>query len=556
MNTICFHSVQHRALLFFVLALALALRMDGDTTGVAPLRAKAEEGDSFAQYYLGMAYVEGRAVPKDLVEAYVWLSLAAENRSSGNPLIAVIPEMSPYQLAAARFRLDELRRTTPGVVSVAQEKTLAPPADGQVAALQREIATFRADNEKLNNALTAAAKEMDGARKAFEVADQRARRAETDLSASRSRVAELVDANQKLEGQTRAAAVEIADAAQTKTALATAQLHLQESEGSLADLQRDRDVQAKSLAAAQTAAASRVGETTRQFAELQRQLQQAREESADLHKQNQSLRETSQSLERHSAETADAVRQLAEAKTTIEQLKHDNADLEARRAALAVRIAQIAPTAVAVTPAAVASTGASTVDEVARLKEDLRRAESKVEMTVRSFELAQQENERLKTQIAQAGASTIQKQDLDAALAEARQTLEMTRAEADKTSAELATQGATLRQLQAANASLAAENALLKTPVSVAAVDRPVGSITRAGQATTITRSVANLPPVSPPPPTAAPRTHRVVSGDTLTRISNKYYGTASRWQEIYTANRDKLSSADVLPLNVELNIP
>ena len=42
--------------------------------------------------------------------------------------------------------------------------------------------------------------------------------------------------------------------------------------------------------------------------------------------------------------------------------------------------------------------------------------------------------------MAQTGASTIQKQDLDGALAEARQTLEMTRAEADKTSAELATQ--------------------------------------------------------------------------------------------------------------------
>ena len=43
---------------------------------------------------------------------------------------------------------------------------------------------------------------------------------------------------------------------------------------------------------------------------------------------------------------------------------------------------------------------------------------------------------------------------------------------------------------------------------------------------------------------------HRVVSGDTLTRISSRYYGTPSRWQEIYNANRDKLGSADALPLD------
>jgi nucleoid-associated protein YgaU len=63
-------------------------------------------------------------------------------------------------------------------------------------------------------------------------------------------------------------------------------------------------------------------------------------------------------------------------------------------------------------------------------------------------------------------------------------------------------------------------------------------------------------PMASAPPPAPAPRTHRVVSGDTLTRISSRYYGTSTRWQDIYNANRDKLQSADALPLDAELKIP
>jgi hypothetical protein len=41
---------------------------------------------------------------------------------------------------------------------------------------------------------------------------------------------------------------------------------------------------------------------------------------------------------------------------------------------------------------------------VARLKSDLARAEQKVEMTVRSFALMREENERLKAQLGTAGA--------------------------------------------------------------------------------------------------------------------------------------------------------
>ena len=51
-------------------------------------------------------------------------------------------------------------------------------------------------------------------------------------------------------------------------------------------------------------------------------------------------------------------------------------------------------------------------------------------------------------------------------------------------------------------------------------------------------------------------RTHTVVEGDSLTRISMRYYGTAARWQDIYRANRDLLSTANALRPGQELRIP
>jgi len=125
------------------------------------------------------------------------------------------------------------------------------------------------------------------------------------------------------------AAGQIDAAAQTKTALGVAEQRARQAEASLVTLQRERDnlrqqleAADRNLAAAQTAAASRAGENTRQLAELQLQLQQAKEELAELHSQNQSLHETSQRLEHEKKETADAVRQLAEAQTALEQMKH------------------------------------------------------------------------------------------------------------------------------------------------------------------------------------------------------------------------------------------
>jgi len=67
--------------------------------------------------------------------------------------------------------------------------------------------------------------------------------------------------------------------------------------------------------------------------------------------------------------------------------------------------------------------------------------------------------------------------------------------------------------------------------------------------------------PVNPPanqstPPADAPRTYTVQTGDSLSGISRRFYGTPSRWIDIYQANRDRLSSENALRVGQTLRIP
>jgi LysM repeat protein len=60
-----------------------------------------------------------------------------------------------------------------------------------------------------------------------------------------------------------------------------------------------------------------------------------------------------------------------------------------------------------------------------------------------------------------------------------------------------------------------------------------------------------------PRPAAAAGRHHVVARGDTLFSLALKYYGTRSRWRDIFAANRGALSSENApLKIGTELKIP
>lgn len=48
---------------------------------------------------------------------------------------------------------------------------------------------------------------------------------------------------------------------------------------------------------------------------------------------------------------------------------------------------------------------------------------------------------------------------------------------------------------------------------------------------------------------------HRVVDGDSLETLAERYLGTAQRADQIYQANRERLASPDLLPIGTELTI-
>jgi nucleoid-associated protein YgaU len=52
------------------------------------------------------------------------------------------------------------------------------------------------------------------------------------------------------------------------------------------------------------------------------------------------------------------------------------------------------------------------------------------------------------------------------------------------------------------------------------------------------------------------PRTHKIVDGDTLPSLAERYLGSADRASEFYQANRDVLPAPAILPIGAELKIP
>ena len=49
---------------------------------------------------------------------------------------------------------------------------------------------------------------------------------------------------------------------------------------------------------------------------------------------------------------------------------------------------------------------------------------------------------------------------------------------------------------------------------------------------------------------------YTVAKGDTLQKISKKFYGTTKRWNKIYDANKDTLKAPDKIRVGQVLNIP
>ena len=84
----------------------------------------------------------------------------------------------------------------------------------------------------------------------------------------------------------------------------------------------------------------------------------------------------------------------------------------------------------------------------------------------------------------------------------------------------------------------------------------------RASSASGAPAARADFSDVQSSSSTTAPRTYEqektytVVSGDTLSKIAKREYGSAEKWHAIYEANRDKIKNPDLIYPGQVLTLP
>lgn len=97
------------------------------------------------------------------------------------------------------------------------------------------------------------------------------------------------------------------------------------------------------------------------------------------------------------------------------------------------------------------------------------------------------------------------------------------------------------------------ENATLKQQLAAAQVAKTATE--NSSKAVAQTTSDTTIPPqISQPAVTN--QIYNVVSGDTLSKIATKFYGNPAKWNSIFEANKDTLSSPDDLRAGQTLVIP
>jgi nucleoid-associated protein YgaU len=185
----------------------------------------------------------------------------------------------------------------------------------------------------------------------------------------------------------------------------------------------------------------------------------------------------------------------------------------------------------------------------------LAELQDKLAVSLRSFSVLQDENAQLKASIEKASAENA---GLTQQLEAARSSNASLQTQAAAT-AQIEPLRTELRQAQDVSSQLSIENEQLRTRLALQSPSpgssRPAP--TRPGQAMTAAAAPAPAPEeaaAAPPPP--APKTYVVVEGDTLTKISRKFFGTSARWEDILKANRDVVKDEKGLVVGSTLKIP
>ncbi len=454
-----------------------------------------------------------------------------------NELESTVAE-SARQLAAAGTAQAELQRQLADATTAQQNATKTKGGDdaqlrrerdelsGRVAELAGEVAQLRTDRERMQKLLADSGKQLrdstaDASRiKELETQTTGLQSSLASVSSEASQAKEQINALTKAKEETQAQVTSLQNSLATKSAAPA----YPDLSGKVSELETQLSNLQATLAA--KPAAPVYPDLSGRVSELEAQLAASKHGNAPVYPNL-----ASRVVELETA-LADSKRQLADTQTSLH----------------AAEQAKAAPVAAEANPT--------------DLQKQLAETEDKLATALRGYTLLEQERDAQAAKASQAaGTVTAERNTLAAQVATLTSEVEQLKAGAQSSSgasqaeisrlnesltalqhstaqnaSDLAATRALLQQIQGANAVLAGENYQLKTMLA---------------------RSTGAPGPVKIAPatiPTA--RVHVVAAGDSLSRISQHYYGTANRWQEIYNANRDKIGPDGVLRIGTDLRIP
>jgi nucleoid-associated protein YgaU len=227
---------------------------------------------------------------------------------------------------------------------------------------------------------------------------------------------------------------------------------------------------------------------------------------------------------------------LAAAKADAAKSTADAADLRSQLEAAKSQAAAAAPA-----PASPAPDAGPQLSDV----------QDKLATALRSFSVIQNENSDLRAAV---DKLTSEKAELQAQLDANKATIATLQVQANLTS-QIVPLRNELRQAQDETSQLANENERLRNRIALLGPGPGEQGTppTRPGAEHLAPEPVAPAP-AAPPPPEA--KSYVIAEGDTLTRISRKFYGSSGHWEEILAANRGVLKDEKSLPVGSTIKIP
>lgn len=371
-----FRHAPHSPGRFVVAALLCLLPLSGRTTyaavpaaALAEMKAKAESGDSIAQYNLGVAYADPADPLFNGAEAYAWLTLAGEQGANLEVLQRLLERLSPAQLAEGKRLLDTRRaeltaRAREASPFVGAAATTATGAATSAATIVTSIPTPATPSSDRSPARANDAAKEAALAKLAELNQQLAARDQRIAALE----AELADAKAKT--ASREMQAQLAAKAQLLAASDAARATLSQQNAALS---AEVDTLRAKIAAEQKWGAELVrSEQARKELEAQRDLLQ-KQLAAGTSTDAQAGADLVRRAEEAEANLATALRSYSVQSAELEQARAALATSEGERAALTARLAD--------TESAKASLGNELVEKSAtaaesdRLREQLRQTQ-------------------------------------------------------------------------------------------------------------------------------------------------------------------------------------